>query len=183
MAKIKDIKNDPSETPSEDNTPQTEGEEYVDSDQISTDDHPEFWRDKGKEEVLHQFTEAEMLLMGQELVQSMNTLAASEANAKADAADWKGMIKIHKAEVDKIKRSMEEGQEVKYVDTEIRFHYPKRGHKQVVRTDNREVLRTLEMTVEELQMPLFRPDLNTDNREEVPGFDTNTDSDEQPSED
>lgn len=70
---------------------------------------------------------------------------------------------------------MEEGQEVKYVETEIRMHYPKRGWKQVVRTDNREVLREVEMTLDELQLPLYRPDLTpVDTREDVPGFESDS---------
>lgn len=165
MSRIKDIKEDPSEPSAEE----------TGAEQPNPATHPEFWIDKGKEEVLHTYTEAEMLLLGQELVQAMNTLNAAETNAKSDAADWKGVIKINKAAVDKIKRSMEEGQEVKYVETEIRMHYPKRGWKQVVRTDNREVLREVEMTLDELQLPLYRPDLTpVDTREDVPGFESDS---------
>lgn len=164
MTRIKDIKGDPSEPSSEE----------TGAEQVNPAVHPEFWIDKGKEEVLHTFTEAEMLLLGQELIAAMNVLTAAETNAKSDAADWKGVIKINKAAVDKIKRSMEEGQEVKYVETEIRMHYPKRGWKQIIRIDNREVLREVEMNVEELQLPLYRPDLDqpTYTREDVPGFDS-----------
>lgn len=162
---MRNIKNDPSEPSSEE----------TGAEQPNPTTHPEFWIDKGKEEVLHTYTEAEMLLLGQELVSAMNDLMAAETNAKSDAADWKGVIKINKAQVDKIKRSMEEGQEVKYVETEIRMHYPKRGWKQVIRIDNREVLREVEMTLDELQLPLYRPDITpVDSREDVPGFEDET---------
>lgn len=106
---------------------------------------------RGREEILHTFTETEQAQMGHDLANKLGVLNANKEAARESAREFRGVIKDNEAACNDIKRKITSGEEYKYVDTEITFNSPKSGMKSCIRLDTGASLWEREMTVHELQ--------------------------------
>lgn len=115
------------------------------------------WTKRDKEEIVHKFTDEELIEHGRNLANAVASLHANEDAAKQDAAKWRGIVKDHEDLVEMYRKFVQDGTETKHVDIEIRYNTPKRGIKTIVRIDTGAELRQVEMDIEELQSPLPFP--------------------------
>ena len=118
-----------------------------------------FRKVRDREQIMHIFSDEEKIELGNELTAAFDLWYANKVAAKAEASRWKSTIEDNEDRVISLKSDIQNGQKEIWVDTITTYHSPARGFKTVIREDTGAELRIVEMTVDELNLPINRPDL------------------------
>lgn len=109
-----------------------------------------------KETLMCQLTDQERREYGIQLATTLGDMENVEAEKKKEMDHFKDRLGGLQARADELSRKVRDGKEWRSVDCVIRYSQPDKEHKQVVRLDTGEVVRTALMSQEDRQlvMPL-----------------------------
>ena len=110
---------------------------------------------KSKRHLSCKFNNEELLIVGRELAESNNALAALEDDKARVVSDYAARIKAAEATVSIAANKISTGYEFRDVPVTIRMHLPVTGKKTTFRDDTGETVSTEDMTQEELQPELI----------------------------
>ena|ERR1035437_4111902 len=116
---------------------------------------------KSKRHLRCKFNNEELLVIGTELAESNNALAALENDKASIVSEFAAKIKAAEATVSIAAHKISSGYEFRDVPVTIRMHQPVVGKKVIFRDDTNELVATEDMTQEELQPEL--PEVGADN--------------------
>lgn len=103
-----------------------------------------------------ELTQSERNEYGIKLATTLGDIEDIEAEKKKNADHYKDRIAGHQARADELSRKVRDGKEWRDVECEVLLGSPDREHKQTIRLDTGETIRTERMTAADLQllMPL-----------------------------
>jgi hypothetical protein len=110
---------------------------------------------KSKRHLRCKFNNEERLVIGTELAESNNSLAALEDDKARVVSDYAARIKAAEAAISIAANKISTGYEFRDVPVTIRMHEPDTGKKTIFRDDTNEMVAVEDMTQEELQPELL----------------------------
>lgn len=106
------------------------------------------------ETLVCELTDTERREHGIALATTLGDMESLEAEKKSTADHYKDRLAGMQARADDLSRKVRDGKEWRDVECIVEFGQPDREHKQIIRLDTGETVRTLRMTAEELQFKL-----------------------------